>query len=391
MQKHILLLVDSYVSDRDPRHGSKFRLHVKAYKERGYKVGVVALMQRDYSLWDCLRRGGFMWEEREFDAPVIRNCEFYALTSKISYLQRMPVATRRLGPSCLKYYIKRHGRPDLIHAHGSKWCGYAANVVYRAMGIPYVLTEYTSNYARGTVKTEDMPLMRQAFAQASMRAPISESTGAVLENLFGDDVRPWTVVPNMVDDSLFVKRGKTAQGTSGAFTFFTVGRHDPVKGYDLLLEAFAKGFKGQGVRLRIGGSGLLFDDLKATAVALGIEAQVSFLGPLERERVAKELNFADAYVLSSHYETFGIPIIEAQACGVPVVATACGGPQQLIDASNGVLVEPKNVNALAEGMALIMRGYDEFDKEAIRERCLATYSPGAVMDQLETIYDSVLS
>ena len=366
MPKHILLLVDSYVSDRDPRHGSKFRLHLKSYKDRGYRVGVIALMQRDYGFWDCVRRGGFMWEETEFGAPVVRNCEFYALTSKLPYLRRMPVATRRLGPSCLKYYRKRHGRPDLIHAHGSKWCGYAANVVYHEMGIPYVLTEYTSNYARGMVEEQHMPLMRQAFAQAGMRAPISESTGIVLEKLFGDAVRPWTAVPNMVDVGLFTKRsGTSTRAPEDPFIFFTVGRHDPVKGYDLLLEAFAKSFKGQNVRLRMGGGGRLFDDLKSIAESLGIEAQVSFLGPLERERVAEELSGADAYVLSSYYETFGIPILEAQACGVPVVATACGGPEQLVDASNGFLVEAKNADALAEGMALMRRRCDQFDRAAI--------------------------
>ena len=57
MPRHVLLLIDSYVTARDPRRGSKFRLQVKAYQERGVQVGLVAIMQRDYSLLDCLRRG----------------------------------------------------------------------------------------------------------------------------------------------------------------------------------------------------------------------------------------------------------------------------------------------------------------------------------------------
>ena len=274
--------------------------------------------------------------------------------------------------------------------NGSRWAGYAASLVHREIGIPYVVTEHMSNYAQGKVQDEQMPLMRETFAQARMRLPISESTGETLEEIFGDDFRPWTAVPNMVDDALFADVTAASEPSPGPFTFFTVGRHDPIKGYDVLLKAFAAKFKGENVRLRLGGSGQLSEELKTSAAALGIDHQVDFLGALERDQVAEELSRTSAYVLSSHYETFGIPILEAQAFGVPVVATACGGPQQLVDATNGILVDPSDCNALAEGMLQMTRRQIEFDRRAIRERCLATYSPQAVLDQLEPIYEAAV-
>jgi hypothetical protein len=78
------------------------------------------------------------------------------------------------------------------------WSGVAANAIQDALGIPYVVTEHMTRYAAGKVVSENLPLMRKVFSEARMRLPIGESTGEFLEKIFGDDFRPWTVIPNMV-------------------------------------------------------------------------------------------------------------------------------------------------------------------------------------------------
>ncbi|TQV83651.1 glycosyltransferase [Denitrobaculum tricleocarpae] len=391
MSRHILLLVDTYVTEGNSPRGAKFRVHLRAFRERGLHVGLVAFMQRDYSLLDCLRHGGFIWEENEFGAPIVRDCTFYALPERRPIWRTKYDASGPMGLRSLKYYIRRHGRPDLIHAHGSQWSGVAANAVLNSLGIPYVVTEHMTNYARGVVEEAHLPTMRKVFSEARMRLPIGESTGQLLEDMFGDDFRPWRVIPNMIDDQLFPARTGRTSPTGTPFVFISVGRFDRIKGFDVLLEAFAAGFKGRPVNLRIGGGGQLESELHALCEGLGIGKQVEFLGQLSRERVSEELRRADAYVLASRHETFGIPVVEAHASGLPVVATTCGVHEKLIDDSNGIWVEPSNVSALTEGMELMLQKHADFDLDGIRARCLANYAPHAVLDQLEEIYDKALS
>lgn len=390
MPRHVLLLVNTYVTKKDPRRGAKFRLHLKTYRDLGWKVGLVAFMQRDYSLFDCLMRGGLIWEEEAYGAPIIRNCTYRALPIRSFFWRSEVEAARQIGLRSLRYYVKRHGRPDIIHAHGSHWSGVAANAAQEKLGIPYVVTEHMTRYASGMVKPDNMPLMRKVFAEARMRMPIGESTGELLEQTFGADFQPWQVIPNMLDDEIFPHQPEREPLRERPFIFVSAGRFDRIKGFDLLLKAFASQFKGQAVRLKIGGTGQEDEELRALTETLGLGEQVEFLGSLSRTEVGTELGRADAYVLASRHETFGIPVIEAHASGLPVVATSCGVHEKLINPGNGLWVAPNDVAALAQGMSTIMNGISAFDREAIRQECLANYSPQAVLGRLKKIYDNAL-
>ena len=76
---------------------------------------------------------------------------------------------------------------------------------------------------------------------------------------------------------------------------------------------------------------------------------IVLLGTQPRERIAEELAGADAFALASHSETFGVVCAEALAAGLPVLTTECGGPQEFIDDSNGMVVPVGDVDALADG------------------------------------------
>src|SRR5699024_9955006 len=84
---------------------------------------------------------------------------------------------------------------------------------------------------------------------------------------------------------------------------------------------------------------------------LKIEEQVVFLGPLTREQVKEEVSSADAFVLSSKYETFGVVLIEALALGKPVIATKCGGPESIVTPEVGYLVENNSEEELSKAMS----------------------------------------
>ena len=162
------------------------------------------------------------------------------------------------------------------------------------------------------------------------------------------------------------------------------------KRMDRLLQAFSKAFEGQKkVRLIIGGDGPERPRLQELAGELGLEKQVSFRGLMTREQVRNLFQQAHVVVSSSSSETFGVTLIEAMACGIPVVTTRSGGPESFVNDRNGVVVEG-GVQKLADALIRVRSEFDSYDPVRIRAGCKDRFSEAAICGQLETIYRDVL-
>ncbi|PQP32811.1 glycosyltransferase family 4 protein, partial [Desulfobacteraceae bacterium SEEP-SAG10] len=107
--------------------------------------------------------------------------------------------------------------------------------------------------------------------------------------------------------------------------------------------------------------------LQKLAQDLGIGDCVTFLGKLDRTQVLKEMNQCQAFVLSSEFETFGVVVIEALSQGKPVIATRCGGPEEILHAGNGILVQKNDKKSLADAMVCLRNDYLNYDSDCIRD------------------------
>jgi glycosyltransferase involved in cell wall biosynthesis len=132
--------------------------------------------------------------------------------------------------------------------------------------------------------------------------------------------------------------------------FITAGRLVPIKDHETLLRALAIYRRHQDGRLLILGGGPLRASLGALADELGLHGAVDFLG--FQENPLPYFRHATAFVLSSYAEGFGNVLVEAMGCGTPVIATNCEhGPAEILDDGRyGVLVQPRNAQALADAM-----------------------------------------
>ena len=99
---------------------------------------------------------------------------------------------------------------------------------------------------------------------------------------------------------------------------------------------------------------------------------------------------ADIFVLPSFYDSFGIVLIEAMACGVPVVATRCGGPEDLVDAEVGRLVAVGDAVGLAAAIEEVLEDYGSFDREALRRRAEEHYDYRQVAARTFALYQHIL-
>jgi len=163
------------------------------------------------------------------------------------------------------------------------------------------------------------------------------------------------------------------------------------KNVDVLIKAFARSFKSRrDIKLEIGGDGPCLLNLKKLAEEEGVAEQVSFLGMLQRHEVLEKVAEANAFVLSSEYETFGVVLVEALALGKPVIATRCGGPESIITPEVGYLVQKNSVEQLSKVMSDLYENKERFVAENIRKYCATNYSEGSVIRQLGKIYKEAL-
>ena len=139
--------------------------------------------------------------------------------------------------------------------------------------------------------------------------------------------------------------------SSGAVVVKSLGRFVHKKGFDILLRAFALVVaRGVCARLEIGGDGPERDKLIQLATALGVADKVVFPGWIDD---AGFLADADLFVLPSRFESFGIVMLEAMACGVPIVTTRIGGPREVLNDSTALFVAPDDAEAMADAMSAV--------------------------------------
>lgn len=149
-----------------------------------------------------------------------------------------------------------------------------------------------------------------------------------------------------------------------------VGRFDPIKGLEVLFEAVAR-LRDRGVLestrttlILIGGAQDQLPDhhlqhLHALRDARGLQDLITFIGPRDQDVLPYYYNAADVVVLPSHYESFGLVVLEAMACGRPVVASQVGGLLSLVrHGETGFLVPPQDVEALAGYLCLLLEDPD---------------------------------
>jgi glycosyltransferase involved in cell wall biosynthesis len=206
------------------------------------------------------------------------------------------------------------------------------------------------------------------------------------------------LVPNGIDLARFTPRRpsgalREALGIPPlAPVAVSVGRHTPEKGYRHLVDAAALiEHVSPGVHWILVGDGELRRELEARARGHGLGAQMHFPG--WRDDVADVLALADVFVLPSESEGFGRVLVEAMAMGRPVVATAVGGvPDVVFGHETGVLVEPANPLALADGVRTLLDDSSRAARlgAAGRARAAASFSLDAHVDAIERVYDEVL-
>jgi len=284
---------------------------------------------------------------------------------------------------------------DLIHAHFSYPDGYVGARLAKRYGVPLVITEH----ATWKPWMDDFPrVAKQAVWAAGIGHGLIAASHYLADTISSFTHEPQKIhdIPIGVNTDLFKPADKF---TKKPMQVVYVGRIHKTKGVDVLFKALSLLVKKHSdLHLVVIGGNLGFknyqrqeEEMRTLAIRLEINSNIEFVGMQPPEKVVQYMQQSALLVLPSRRETFGTVLIEAIACGTPVVATKCGGPEDFINDGVGMLVEKENSQALADGIEHVLSKQLEYSAEALHQYADEGFSWSSVAQRTSLLYEKALS
>ncbi len=274
--------------------------------------------------------------------------------------EKLPTVLDEFGDAVVEH-IKNESPADVLHAN--YWLsGLVAHRIKHELDLPFVSTFHT--LARVKAEGGDMEPEWRERAEAEIISCADAICVSCTEEqrqflrLYGQPAGKIEIIAPGVEHAFFApgERGgaRNALGLpQDAPVLLFVGRIQPLKGPDVAVRALAAMNRPDALLLVVGGAsgqegGSEMAHVQRLVTELGVEGQVRFIEPQPHHILSTYYRAADAVIVPSRSESFGLVALEASACGIPVVASAVGGLLTLVDhGDNGFLVEDRDPDLFA--------------------------------------------
>ncbi|MCX6138246.1 MAG: glycosyltransferase [Ignavibacteriales bacterium] len=298
-----------------------------------------------------------------------------------------------------KLIKQRWGRPNVVHVNVVDRAGYFALFLKKIAGLPYVITEHSTpdiDFVKGLKRTTHVPLrpLKKLVIKNSGKMNVDSQASLRYLEMCGFNGE-FCVIPNVVeiiDRFAAAPKEKLRPGKIiGAHISILIGR----KNIADIVRAVASIYYTHGrkeIEFHIIGEGGLLEELRALAADLKVlDTAVFFRGFLSEEEKGRLLAASDFHVLNSESEGFSVVTAEAISYGVPVIATACGGPEDFVTERTGLLIGRNDLPGLERAMLFMMDHASEYDRRELQEFGRARFSSKAVAAQTYAMYRSALT
>ncbi len=365
-----------------PDGGQFFQDHAEGLAEAGFEVDVLVnrlmgLTQLRYSERHLYKRFRVTLYR---GTRIIRSFYIKPPRSEIFAARRWARSTLRLYGR----YQEKYGKPDVILAHSAMWAGYAASLIKKQYGLPYILNEHRGRFAvlskqaAAMLKESYRPFLEAAYRDADRVVSVSQALHFGIRRYVPED-KELLVIPNMVDTGFF---SLPAPRVQEPFVVLSIGRLEVEKGMDLLIEAFDLFAEDHpDAQLRIVGRGSLEAELREMAERSNHPSRITFVGYIPPEGILEELHFANVIAVASRIEAFGVVFIEAMSTGLPVLGTKTGGPDAIVPDYAGIVAAIESVPSFFVGLKNIHSNYHKYDPVKIRRHVEKNFSKKAVISR----------
>lgn len=291
----------------------------------------------------------------------------------------------------IKHIIDQN--PDLVHVHVGMKAGNIARWIKRKYQIPYVVSEHWTGLLK---EAEDNLSKRSLFwkhswekviQQAAAISAVSAHLAQSIKTTF--NISRCEVIPNVVNTNIFYTN--ISQSPNRFIKFLHISTLDAFKNPLLILQAFAIVVKTQPeVMLTVVGPEK--EEIQQWIRKEKLEQHIKLRHEMSQPELATLMQKQDALVLYSRYETFGCVVIEANACGKPVIVSDIPVFHETVkEGVNGLFAPSNNIMALAQTIKKCMEESMLFNAEKISEEATAKYSYQTIGKTFSEWYKTVLS
>ncbi len=289
------------------------------------------------------------------------------------------------------HVYKKLGKVDLVHLNVMFPAGLFALYLNRRFSIPFIITEHWSKFlpdSKEHFTKMELFMIRLIMRNASFICPVSNNLKMHLQKLYTKS--NFKVIPNVVDTNIFYPLPKRPERKQAHFIHVS-GMIDEIKNISGIIRAVKIATTvNPDFRLTFVGNDNV-EEYKNYVHKLKIPKYIiKFAGEVSYSKVAELMREHDVLLMFSNYENLPCVIAEALVSGLPVLSSKVGGIPEMIDETNGILVEKQNEEQLAEKILEIISQYPHFNREAIARKAKSLYSYKVVGKAYFDLYRNIL-
>ncbi len=382
---HVLWLVSWYPGRRDAFTGDFIERHAKAVS-RYALVTVLAVLK------DELLPAGKVEIEKTTEDNLTVYRVYYGKSKMPAIVESIFSVKKYFGlqQQLFKLIKKETGMPAIVHVQVAMKAGLLAVFLLKKYQLPYVVTEHwTGYYLQSKPSVNDLNFIykwinKRILKKAALFLPVTKDLGETVNKNFVPV--QYVAVPNVVNTDLFCYQSAPPP----VFRFIHPSVMNYQKNPEGILQACVQ-LKNKGYHFELLMVGSDDKELIRKAGEMNLMNSTVFIKPaINYAGVANEMKQSSALLLFSHFENLPCVILEALCCGLPVISSRVGGIAEVIDETNGILVENENVQQLVNAMQQMIEQYAIYNKAAIAEKASGQFNFATVGGQYFSIYQNVL-
>lgn len=375
----VFLIARGYPTKQDPTWGCFEKDQAEALSRLGHQVTILSVDTRFR----------FYWRKLGVQCDVHNNIATYNIfLLPYALLFFLPKRIKDLFYAwqlelLYKRAVQQYGKPDAIYSH------YLSNTIKaiplkKKYHIPIVAMEHWSQMAYPKIPNNTISTAKYVYSSIDQLITVSS---ALKNNIFQQIGCDSIVIPNMVGKEFHYLPSNLKKKES--IQLITTGRLIPEKHFDMLIQAIAN-ISTPKLQLYIIGNGSEKQKLQKLVEKLQVKDQIQLLGHKSKQEIVTLLQQSDIFVLPSQSETFGVAYIEALACGLPIIATDCGGPRDIVTQKNGLLIPVNDQQALEQAIVQMTHNFNLYDKQSIAQDCQKRFAADNIAKHIAQILEQTI-
>jgi len=381
----ILFLPKWYPNHFDPQNGIFVQKHAIAISSFADVVVLFLCPSIDSSIKGI---------KKENPYPGITEYTFYYTSDTNSNIVIKTIQLIRYTYSlfkCLKVIRKNHKKIQITHAHIMLRTGVISLILKFFRKIPYIITEHWHGYLTGSfaqknpvIKKITKIIVREAFAVTTVSDVLAE--GMKKNKLYN---KKYITIPNVID----FETAKPIQNNTDEIIILCVSDlEDKNKNISGIIKAFsAVKDKISNAVLHIIGGGSDEEKLKKLVKDLELDPIVVFYGRQPNDFAISKIQQCSFVVINSYIETFSVVSAEALACGKPIVATRCKGPESFLDETSTIWITPGNNDELKDALVKMSTNYTNYCPEKLQQIAKEKFSKEVVSLAFKNLYSDIVN